>query len=104
MVAACFAKRLWARTMRSPLQIGNPTPLALGAAACMVVGSLDSPHLSACRDGVRTLGLGRMADLPATDPAPDGAQSWTSETTRAAGAVSIIGSLSRNLWPDHVYA
>src|SRR5262249_18729072 len=54
--------------------------------------------------GIRTVGLGGMVDLPAAGPAPDGAQSWTCNRARAAGAVSAVRSLSRGLGPTQVHA
>ena len=53
---------------------------------------------------IRTLGLGRVADLPAADTAPDGAQPRTAPPPRAAGAVPGAGAISPRVGPDQVHA
>src|SRR5262249_12857570 len=100
MVEARVAMRLWASAMRPSAQGDDRTPLGLGNATGMVVGSLAAIGLPGDRADVRTVGLGGMADLPATVLAPDGAQPWAAETARTAGTVSTAGSLSRELRPD----
>src|ERR1700716_2887246 len=90
--------------MRLSARSATRTPLGVGVAPCMVVGSLVAADVPGDRAGVRTVGLGGMVDLPAADSAPDDAQSWTGETARAGRTVPSTGSLSRRLWPDQVHA
>lgn len=59
----------------------------------MALGRLATYFLFARWVDIRTLGLGRVADLPVADIAPDGAQFWTAEPSRNAGTVSGTGAL-----------
>src|SRR5215510_10897681 len=96
---------MWLRVgaMRPSTPSDDRTPLGLGDAACMVVGSLAAAGLPDNRARVWTVGLGSVVDLPAAVLAPDDAQSWDTETARGAGTVPITGAVSRELRSDQVH-